>query len=204
MSRGPEGRMGTLVNVLPLNDPGLKKTLSALKRPRSNVEGPVKVLGAKGGVCQMIATSVWIRNEVARVAAPAGALARATSKAPTQQPNPQRRDHVEGWNECVVFEAGVFIRSSLSGSLYAAGANDSATRATKKRQKMRQRRLCPALPRGGRVTGLMAPLSMTLLGGFQTRLDSAQPLHLASRKTRVILAYLAMPPGQAHPRDKLI
>jgi len=50
----------------------------------------------------------------------------------------------------------------------------------------------------------MAPLSMTLLGGFQTRLDSAQPLHLASRKARVILAYLAMPPGQAHPRDKLI
>jgi len=44
----------------------------------------------------------------------------------------------------------------------------------------------------------MAPLRVTLLGGFQ------QPLHLASRKARAILAYLAMPPGQAHPRDKLI
>ena len=49
----------------------------------------------------------------------------------------------------------------------------------------------------------MAPLSVTLLGGFQARLDSAQPLHLVSRKAQAVLAYLALPPGRAHPRDKL-
>jgi DNA-binding SARP family transcriptional activator/tetratricopeptide (TPR) repeat protein len=49
----------------------------------------------------------------------------------------------------------------------------------------------------------MARLILTLLGGFRARLDPAAPLALPTRKARALLAYLAMPPGTAHPRDKL-
>ena len=48
----------------------------------------------------------------------------------------------------------------------------------------------------------MAPLSLTLLGGFQARLGSGPALTLPA-KTQALLAYLAMSPGQAHPREKL-
>ncbi len=41
MSMGEGGWMGTLVNVLPLNDAAPKKMLSALKRPSTNAEVPV-------------------------------------------------------------------------------------------------------------------------------------------------------------------
>ena len=49
----------------------------------------------------------------------------------------------------------------------------------------------------------MAKLSLTLLGGFQARLDTGEALGLPTRKAQALLAYLALPPGQAHPRDKL-
>ena len=49
----------------------------------------------------------------------------------------------------------------------------------------------------------MARLSLTLLGGFQARLDSGAPVALPTRKAQALLAFLAMPPGLAHPRDKL-
>src|SRR2546426_3902721 len=49
----------------------------------------------------------------------------------------------------------------------------------------------------------MAKLSLTLLGGFQARLDTGEALGLPRRKAKALLAYLALPPGQAHPRDKL-
>src|SRR5262245_7908299 len=49
----------------------------------------------------------------------------------------------------------------------------------------------------------MAKLSLTLLGGFQARLDPGPALALPTRKTQALLAYLALPLGQAHPRDKL-
>src|SRR5262245_15637388 len=49
----------------------------------------------------------------------------------------------------------------------------------------------------------MARLSLTLLGGFQARLDPGPNLTLPTRKTQALLAYLALPLGQAHPRDKL-
>ena len=42
-----------------------------------------------------------------------------------------------------------------------------------------------------------------LLGGFEVRLPSGIPVHLPTRKAQALLAYLAMRPGQAHPRDKL-
>jgi DNA-binding SARP family transcriptional activator len=49
----------------------------------------------------------------------------------------------------------------------------------------------------------MARLSLTLLGGFQARLDPGPALTLPTRKAQALLAYLALPLGQAHPRDKL-
>jgi DNA-binding SARP family transcriptional activator/tetratricopeptide (TPR) repeat protein len=49
----------------------------------------------------------------------------------------------------------------------------------------------------------MARLSLTLLGGFRARLDSGRPLAFSTRKAQALLAYLALPAGVAHPRDKL-
>jgi len=44
---------------------------------------------------------------------------------------------------------------------------------------------------------------LTLLGGFQARLGSGPALTLPTKKAQALLAYLAVRPGQAHPRDKL-
>ena len=49
----------------------------------------------------------------------------------------------------------------------------------------------------------MARLALTLLGGFRAHLDSRDPLSLPTRKAQALLAYLALPVGVAHPRDKL-
>jgi DNA-binding SARP family transcriptional activator len=49
----------------------------------------------------------------------------------------------------------------------------------------------------------MTRLELTLLGGFRARLDAGPPLALPTRKAQALLAYLAMPLGQAHPRDKV-
>src|SRR5262245_28053042 len=49
----------------------------------------------------------------------------------------------------------------------------------------------------------MTRLSLTLLGGFQARLDPGPPLALSTRKSQALLAYLALPVGRAHPRDTL-
>jgi DNA-binding SARP family transcriptional activator len=46
-------------------------------------------------------------------------------------------------------------------------------------------------------------LSLTLLGGFQARLDSGSAVSLPVRKSQALLAYLGIRPGRAHPRDKL-
>jgi DNA-binding SARP family transcriptional activator len=48
----------------------------------------------------------------------------------------------------------------------------------------------------------MARLELTLLGGFGARLGG-RPLHLPGRKARTLLAYLALRPGQMHPREHL-
>ena len=48
----------------------------------------------------------------------------------------------------------------------------------------------------------MARLLLTLLGSFRARLDSGALLALP-RKAQALLAFLAMPPGLVHPRDKL-
>jgi DNA-binding SARP family transcriptional activator len=49
----------------------------------------------------------------------------------------------------------------------------------------------------------MARVLLTLLGGFQARCGEAPPLSLSTRKAHALLTYLALPPGQAHPRDQL-
>ena len=49
----------------------------------------------------------------------------------------------------------------------------------------------------------MARVSVRLLGGFQVRLEAGAAIALPTRKAQALLAYLALPPGQAHPRDKL-
>ncbi|MFQ5897882.1 MAG: AAA family ATPase [Candidatus Methylomirabilia bacterium] len=46
-------------------------------------------------------------------------------------------------------------------------------------------------------------LSLTLLGGFRAQLASGSGLTLPTKKTEALLAYLAVRPGQAQPRDKL-
>src|SRR5262245_21644179 len=49
----------------------------------------------------------------------------------------------------------------------------------------------------------MALLEITLLGGFGARLPSGTALSRPTQKAQALLAYLAVPPGQAHPRDRL-
>src|SRR5262252_3548625 len=49
----------------------------------------------------------------------------------------------------------------------------------------------------------MARLELMLLGGFQARLAPGRPLSLPTRKAKALLAYLALPAGRSHARDKL-
>ena len=49
----------------------------------------------------------------------------------------------------------------------------------------------------------MADLNLTLFGGFEARLGSGAVVDLPGQKERALLAYLAMSPGDAHPRERL-
>jgi DNA-binding SARP family transcriptional activator len=49
----------------------------------------------------------------------------------------------------------------------------------------------------------LSRFSLILLGGFQARLASGHPLAVSTKKAQALLAYLALRPGVAHPRDKL-
>ena len=49
----------------------------------------------------------------------------------------------------------------------------------------------------------MGRLNLALFGGFQGRLGASAPLRLPTRKTKALLAFLALPPGRSHPREKL-
>src|SRR5262245_47122241 len=49
----------------------------------------------------------------------------------------------------------------------------------------------------------MARLELMLLGGFQARVVPGGVITLPTRKAQALLAYLAMPPGRLHLRDKL-
>ncbi len=48
----------------------------------------------------------------------------------------------------------------------------------------------------------MSRLDLSLLGAFRATLDGAE-LQFATRKSEALLAFLAMPPGQMHAREKL-
>src|SRR5262245_41908230 len=48
----------------------------------------------------------------------------------------------------------------------------------------------------------MARLTLTLLGSFQARVDD-RAVGVSTKKGQALLAYLAMPAGKVHPRDKL-
>jgi TolB-like protein/Tfp pilus assembly protein PilF len=50
----------------------------------------------------------------------------------------------------------------------------------------------------------MPRLQLKLLGSFEVRIGSGAPLDIANKKTRALLAYLALPTGRAHTRDKLV
>jgi len=49
----------------------------------------------------------------------------------------------------------------------------------------------------------MACLGLTLFGGFQGRVGAGAALTLPTRKAQALLAFLALPPGRSHPREKL-
>ena len=49
----------------------------------------------------------------------------------------------------------------------------------------------------------MARLTLQLLGGFSVRLGSGPLLNLGTKKAQALIAYLAVPAGRAHSRDKL-
>src|SRR5438045_9041632 len=49
----------------------------------------------------------------------------------------------------------------------------------------------------------MTQLHLTLLGGFHARLQPGSAIALPTRKSQALLAYLALPLGRTHPRDKL-
>src|SRR5262245_15746869 len=64
----------------------------------------------------------------------------------------------------------------------------------------RRRAVLGSVPPSG---ASMARLSLTLLGGFQARLDGRPPLTLPTKKSQALLAYLALAPGNGHSRDKV-
>jgi DNA-binding SARP family transcriptional activator len=49
----------------------------------------------------------------------------------------------------------------------------------------------------------MTRLRLSLLGVFEVRLEPGSPLTFRTQKAQALLAYLALPLGQAHRRDKL-
>src|SRR2546426_10962829 len=51
--------------------------------------------------------------------------------------------------------------------------------------------------------GVMASLTLRLLGGFRARTESGGAVTLPTRKAEALLAYLGIQPGRSYPRDKL-
>ena len=50
----------------------------------------------------------------------------------------------------------------------------------------------------------MARLKICLFGGFRVETGSGRPIAIARRKSRALLAILALRPGHAYPRDALM
>ena len=72
-----------------------------------------------------------------------------------------------------------------------------------KRQRGRQGRPLLLAVLGSAAPSVMAQVQLRLFGGFQIQVPSGQTIALPARKAQALLAYLALHPGQAHPRDKL-
>src|SRR5215475_11181796 len=49
----------------------------------------------------------------------------------------------------------------------------------------------------------VAPLLITLLNGFHVAAPPGKTIEIAAKKTRALLAYLALPAGREHTRDEL-
>ncbi|HEV8306588.1 MAG TPA: BTAD domain-containing putative transcriptional regulator [Methylomirabilota bacterium] len=49
----------------------------------------------------------------------------------------------------------------------------------------------------------MSRVNLKLMGGFEAQADPGGVLTIPTRKAQALLAYLALTPGQSHPRDKL-
>src|SRR3989454_4823821 len=63
-----------------------------------------------------------------------------------------------------------------------------------------------ATPLAGSAGGALkseARLKLTVLGGFHAQLEPGRALVLPTKKAQALLAYLALPAGQVHPREKL-
>ena len=58
-------------------------------------------------------------------------------------------------------------------------------------------------PKRGMLFGPMARLQVQLLGGFAVRTDPGEACVVSSRKARALLAYLTLPAGRFHSRQKL-
>src|SRR5438046_4900646 len=58
--------------------------------------------------------------------------------------------------------------------------------------------------RSPRTTAAKSPMTLrlTLLGGFEARVADGPPVAFARKKAQALLAYLALLPGRAQPRDK--
>src|SRR5262249_21178309 len=69
--------------------------------------------------------------------------------------------------------------------------------------KWRNLAACRRLGTGGGTVTSQAHLELKLLGGFEARLRASGALVLPTKKTQALLAYLALPVGQSHPREKL-
>jgi hypothetical protein len=50
----------------------------------------------------------------------------------------------------------------------------------------------------------MSRLELALLGGFHAQLKDGTAIGIQARKTRALLAYLALPPGRQHTRETLV
>src|SRR5262245_39949974 len=60
------------------------------------------------------------------------------------------------------------------------------------------------LIRTGSTRKLSWGVVLRLLGRFQLLAATSAPIVIQTRKSRLLLAYLASPPGQAHAREKLV
>src|SRR5262245_13082716 len=58
-------------------------------------------------------------------------------------------------------------------------------------------------PAPARAEGVMAHIDLTLLGHFRASLKSGPTIRVPTRKAQGLLAFMALPSGRAHPRDKL-